>query len=125
MIYYRFYFYTMHNKPFKNQKARRSPSLFLLLGLWVFLFSSCMGTMTLPKDERMYRGAKIKVKYGKGIQKSESLSAALEKAEKEPPPNKGIPGFRPGIFFYNIAQRRLKTEKKNWYGSPATFRGFP
>lgn len=79
----------------------KAPILYLLFAV-VFLFG-CSGTRNLPEGELLYTGAKVKVE-GKETPKSErkELKSALEELTR-PKPNSSFLGFRPKLFFYNLA----------------------
>ncbi|MDO8366001.1 MAG: BamA/TamA family outer membrane protein [Saprospiraceae bacterium] len=73
-----------------------------LLAFAVLLGSACTGTGHLQKGERLYNGAKIKIKKEEGIGSTKLLKSDLKKAVILPRPNKKILGMRPRLVLYNM-----------------------
>lgn len=85
-----------------------SHSFFFLL---LFLFS-CTGTSHLPKGEKLYTGAIIKLESNAKIDK-EFITATLEAAIR-PEPNKSYLGMRPQLWIYMLAGENPKGKFKKW-----------
>jgi hypothetical protein len=66
------------------------------------LLGSCTGTLLLPKGERLYKGAKLKVKPADKHWKTDELEAALEKDIVLPRRTKSFLGLRPRVGIYNV-----------------------
>ena len=88
----------------------------LLQGLGVlmlfFLLSSCAGTHHLPKDEKLYTGAVIKLETNEKVNKG-FITSVVEAAVR-PLPNKSYLGMRPQLMLYNAAGKNPKTSLQKW-----------
>ncbi|MCC6724656.1 MAG: BamA/TamA family outer membrane protein [Saprospiraceae bacterium] len=79
------------------------------------VLSSCMSTWLLPKGERLYKGAKIRLKPAGKHWKTAELEAALEKDIVLPRRSKSFLGMRPRVGIYNIFHNRKKEKGfRNW-----------
>lgn len=79
------------------------------------LLSSCTGTLLLPKGERLYKGAKLKLKPADKHWEISELATALEKDIVLPRRSKSILGLRPRVGFYNAIHNRKKEKGfRNW-----------
>ena len=94
----------------------------LLIGL-LALASACSNIKYLPKGEKLYIGADIKIE-GDSIKKGEKKALRTElKGLLRPRPNTTILGLRPKLFAYNIAgtpkkPKGLRNWLKNKIGEP-------
>ncbi|MHC5202609.1 translocation and assembly module lipoprotein TamL [Myroides sp. LJL119] len=87
-----------------------------LLSLVILFLFSCSNTKYIQNGEYLYTGAQIKIV-------DDSLSSSKKKAMSEelhellrPLPNSGFLGFRPKLFFYNLAGNPQKNSKiRNWF----------
>ena len=83
-----------------------------LLILGCLLLAACTGTRHLPKGEKLYTGAEIK------LESSEKINKRLIKTTAElavrPAPNKVYLGNRPKLWLYNIAGEEPKTKLGKW-----------
>ena len=74
-------------------------------GCFVFvlylLLSSCSGTRQLPKDEKLYTGAVIKLESIEKVNKG-AIKNSVEEVIK-PNPNKSYFGLRPKLWIYQLA----------------------
>lgn len=91
--------------------------LFPLQGLGVLLFiclflASCTGTSHLPKGERLYTGATIKLESVEKVHKS-NIKAVAEAAVR-PEPNSSYLGIRPQLWLYMAAGENPKSKFKLW-----------
>ncbi|HEY6914593.1 MAG TPA: hypothetical protein VI413_07955, partial [Paludibacter sp.] len=91
--------------------------LFPLQGIGVLLFiclflASCSGTSHLPKGERLYTGATIKLESVEKVHKS-NIKAIAEAAVR-PEPNKSYLGIRPRLWLYMAAGENPKSKFKLW-----------
>ncbi|MCW3072523.1 MAG: surface antigen [Bacteroidetes bacterium] len=77
------------------------------------LLASCSGTKYLPKGEKLYTGADIKLEYTGKIKNRKAIKAAAESAVR-PKPNKGFPGMRPKLWMYMYAGEAPKGKFKKW-----------
>lgn len=84
-----------------------------LFGGWgaLFLFS-CSGISHLPKGEKLYTGANIKLESKEKIDKS-FITASLEPLLR-PEPNKSYFGMRPQLWMYMMAGENPKGKLKKW-----------
>jgi len=77
-------------------------SFFLMLVC--LILAACTGTRHLPKGEKLYTGAEIKLvssdKINKGLVKTTAELAV------RPVPNKVYLGNRPKLWLYNIGRRK-------------------
>jgi len=79
----------------------------------VLLGSGCTGTGHLHKGERLYAGAKIKIKKEAGIGSTKLLKSDLKKAVILPRANKKILWMRPKLVMHNM----FKNSRPNSFGS--------
>jgi outer membrane protein insertion porin family len=90
----------------------RSPQNKILLILICVLIVACSGTRNLPKGEKLYTGAEIK------LESAEKVNVKLIKSVAEtgvrPAPNKKILGMRPKLWMYNTAGENPKSKIKKW-----------
>lgn len=84
-----------------------------------FLFIACLfiagcsGTKYLPKGEKLYTGADIKLEYSGKIKNKKAIKAAAKGAVR-PKPNKGFLGIRPKLWMYMKAGEAPKGKFKKW-----------
>ncbi|MGE5447165.1 MAG: BamA/TamA family outer membrane protein [Bacteroidales bacterium] len=88
----------------------KSKLLLLLLSL---LIISCSGTKHLPKGEKLYTGAEIKMKSSESTGIKKKAEAAAEAAVR-PLPNKSFLGMRPKLWMNNMAGSEPKTKLQKW-----------
>lgn len=95
---------------------RHLPYLFLL----ALILSACSNTRYLPKGEKLYLGAEVKVN-DKNVKKKDAkaLKAELEELPR-PKPNASILGLRVKLYLYNISKG-----KKNFISRFINKRGEP
>lgn len=80
----------------------------------MFLFiEACSGLKHLPKGEKLYTGAEIKVESTDKIDKRSVKNIA--QAAVRPLPNKTFLGMRPKLWKYMQAGENPKTKLKKWY----------
>ncbi|MDD4993244.1 MAG: BamA/TamA family outer membrane protein [Paludibacter sp.] len=99
-----------------RQNIRGKSNSFPLQGLGVLficlLLAACTGTSHLPKGERLYIGAKIKLesieKFNKG-----NIKAIVESVVR-PEPNNSYFGIRPQLWLYMAAGVNPKSKYKQW-----------
>ena len=84
----------------------------LLGGCGAFFLVSCSGTSHLPKGEKLYTGAVIKLESTEKIDKS-FITASLEPLLR-PEPNKSYLGMRPQLWIYRLAGENPKGKIKKW-----------
>ncbi|MDA3928005.1 MAG: BamA/TamA family outer membrane protein [Prolixibacteraceae bacterium] len=84
----------------------------ILLIITCLLIASCSGTRHLPYGEKLYVGAKIKLKSEEKIDKSLIKSTAEDALR--PQPNKSYLGMRPKLMLYNAAGENPKSKFKQW-----------
>ncbi len=77
------------------------------------LLSACSGTRHLPKGEKLYTGAKIKLASNTKINDKGSIKAMAENAMR-PLPNKKILGMRPRLWMYMKAGENPESKFKKW-----------
>jgi outer membrane protein insertion porin family len=75
--------------------------IFALFAIAAALGYGCTGTGHLQKGERLYAGAKIKIKKEPHIGSTKLLKTDLKKAVTLPRPNKKILWMRPKLVMYN------------------------
>ncbi|MEI8087460.1 MAG: BamA/TamA family outer membrane protein, partial [Paludibacter sp.] len=80
-------------------------------GAFLFLFS-CSGTSHLPKGEKLYTGAVIKLESTEKIDKA-FITASIEPLVR-PEPNKSYLGMRPQLWLYMLAGENPKGKFKKW-----------
>ena len=76
------------------------------------LMAACTGTRHLPKGEKLYTGAEIKLESSEKINKR-FIKTTAELAVR-PAPNKVYLGNRPKLWLYNIAGEKPKTKLGKW-----------
>ncbi|MCK9411339.1 MAG: outer membrane protein assembly factor [Prolixibacteraceae bacterium] len=86
-------------------------SLFLILGC--LLLAACTGTRNLPKGEKLYTGAEIKLESSDKVNKKFIKATAL--LAVRPVPNKVYLGIRPKLWKYNLAGEDPKTKLGKWF----------
>jgi len=79
-------------------RSIRNNSFLLLVCL---LLTACSGTSHLPKGEKLYTGAVIKLESAEKLNKR-LIKTVIDESVR-PAPNKGILGFRPKLWLYNLA----------------------
>jgi outer membrane protein insertion porin family len=79
------------------------------------LIAGCSGTKHLPKGEKLYTGAEIKLESGEKLstRQKRAAKAAAENALR-PLPNKKILGFRPKLWLYMTAGENPGGKFKKW-----------
>jgi len=95
-------------KPFNDRWT-----IFGLLAFAAILCACCTGTSHLQKGERLYLGAKIKIKKEDHIGSTKLLKTDLKKAVILPRPNKKILWMRPRLVMHNM----FKNSRPNSFGS--------
>jgi len=83
------------------------------LAFAILFGSGCTGTGHLQEGERLYAGAKIKIKKEEGIGSTKLLKTDLKKAVILPRPNKKILWMRPKLVMHNM----FKNSRPNSFGS--------
>lgn len=78
-----------------------------------FLIAACSGTKHLPKGEKLYTGAEIKLEHKDKIKNKKAIKAAAQAAVR-PKPNKGFLGIRPKLWMYMEAGENPKGKFKKW-----------
>jgi len=86
-------------------------SLFLILVC--LLLAACTGTRNLPKGEKLYTGAEIKLESSDKLNKKFIKTTA--QLAVRPIPNKVYLGFRPKLWLYNTAGVDPKTKLGKWF----------
>ncbi|MEK7718647.1 MAG: BamA/TamA family outer membrane protein [Bacteroidota bacterium] len=86
-------------------------SLFLIV-VCLFL-AACTGTRNLPKGEKLYTGAEIKLESAEKINKKFIKTTA--QLAVRPVPNKVYLGIRPKLWKYNLAGEDPKTKLGKWF----------
>jgi len=76
------------------------------------LLAACTGTRNLPKGEKLYTGAEIKLETAEKVDTKIIKTVAVEGIR--PSPNKKILGMRPRLWMYNIAGESPKGKIKKW-----------
>src|ERR1035437_6488250 len=79
--------------------------------------AACSGTKLLPKGEKLYTGAEIKlVSTDKSLTpKNRGLIESLAKESVRPLPNTNYFGMRPQVWMYMSAGENPKTKFKKWF----------
>jgi len=90
----------------------RSPQNKILLIFVCLLIAACSGTRNLPKGEKLYVGADIKLESSEKINIKQIKTVA--EAGVRPAPNKKILGMRPKLWMYNTAGENPKSKIKKW-----------
>ncbi|MFA5045291.1 MAG: BamA/TamA family outer membrane protein [Paludibacter sp.] len=84
--------------------------------LWVLLIclllASCSGTRHLPKGEKLYTGAEIKLESTEKVNKS--YIKGMISAVIRPVPNKSYFGMRPQLLIYQAGGENPKSKFKKW-----------
>jgi len=94
----------------------------------IIFFASCTATRFIPKDEKLYTGAEIKLLSPEKIKDKKYIIKNAEQAVR-PKPNKTFLGMRPKLWFYSAAGDSTKAKKgirkwiKNKLGEPRAFLG--
>jgi len=83
-----------------------------ILILVCLLMAACTGTRHLPKGEKLYTGAEIKLESSEKINKR-FIKTTVELGVR-PAPNKVYLGNRPRLWLYNIAGEEPKTKLGKW-----------
>jgi len=76
------------------------------------LLAACTGTRNLPKGEKLYTGAEIKLESAEKVDTKIIKTVAIEGVR--PSPNKKILGIRPRLWMYNTAGESPKGKIKKW-----------
>jgi len=76
------------------------------------LLAACTGTRNLPKGEKLYTGAEIKLESAEKINKK--FIKTVAEAGIRPSPNKKILGMRPKLWMYNTAGETPKGKIRKW-----------
>ena len=76
------------------------------------LLASCSGTRNLPKDEKLYTGAEIKLETSEKVSKRYVKNVA--KKALRPEPNKSILGMRPRLWLHMAAREHPHTLLGKW-----------
>ncbi len=88
----------------------------ILLFFLCFVLGACSVTKYLPKGEKLYTGAEIKLKT---FDKIKRVKKAYIKTTGEiairPKPNKAIFGMRPKLWMYMAAGETPKSKLKKWF----------
>jgi outer membrane protein insertion porin family len=84
----------------------------IILILVCLLLSACSGTKNLPKGEKLYTGAEIKLESAEKINKKFIENVALSGVR--PAPNKKFLGMRPKLWMYNTAGEDPKSKIRKW-----------
>jgi outer membrane protein assembly factor BamA len=77
------------------------------------IMASCSGKKYLPKGEKLYTGADVKLEYNGKIKNKRNIKAAAESAVR-PRPNKGFLGIRLKVWMYLKAGENPKGKFKKW-----------
>lgn len=79
------------------------------------LLISCSGTKHLPKDEKLYTGAEIKLESTDHIShRKQKFIKTFAKNAVRPKPNKKIVGLRPKLWMYMKAGENPESKFKKW-----------
>ena len=89
----------------------RADKLFLMLVC--LLLAACSSIKHLPKGEKLYTGAEVKVKSMEKVDKG-SIKSAAEEAIR-PIPNKSFLGMRPKLWKYYMAGENPHTKLQKWF----------
>jgi outer membrane protein assembly factor BamA len=79
---------------------------------FVLLFIGCTGTSHLPKGERLYTGAVVKLESTEKVSKG-NIKAIVESVIR-PEPNNSYLGLRPQLWIYMAAGENPKSKFKLW-----------
>ncbi len=89
--------------------------VFALAVVVCLLHSSCISKWLLPKGEKLYKGAKVKIKPADKHWKIGGLEADLERDILLPRRTKSIMGLRPRVGIYNLFHHKNKEKGfGNW-----------
>jgi len=95
-------------------KIKYISNLFALVAS-LLLLAGCNGALMLPKGEKLYNGAKVKVDKPEKKWDTKALEAALPSAVVLPRKNPGILGLRPFVGIYNVFHNPEKEKGfRNW-----------
>ncbi len=79
------------------------------------MLAGCNGALLLPKGEKLYNGAKLKVKKQEKKWDTAELEAALPQAIVLPRKNRHLLWLRPKVGIYNVFHNRKKEKGfRNW-----------
>ena len=84
-------------------------SLFMFI---ICILASCSGTRHLPKGEKLYTGAEIKLESTEKIDKG-FIKAIAEQAVR-PEPNASYLGMRPQLLIYQSASENPRSKLQKW-----------
>jgi outer membrane protein assembly factor BamA len=84
----------------------------LFFSITCLIITACSGTRNLPKGEKLYTGAEIKLESTGNVNTKMIKAVAL--AGVRPSPNKVILGMRPKLWLYNLASAEPKTKIGKW-----------
>src|SRR5665647_777461 len=87
-------------------------NIFFLI-LISLLLAACTGTSHLPKGEKLYTGAEIKLESADKLNKK--MIKATAQLAVRPAPNKVYLGNRPRLWLYNVAGEKPKTKLGKWF----------
>lgn len=79
---------------------------------FLLLLSSCIGTMKLPNDEKLYTGAVVKLEATQKVNKK-AIKSIAEKVVR-PVPNKSYLGLRPKLWLYLMAGDEPYNKFETW-----------
>jgi len=85
----------------------------ILFLLGCLLLAACTGTRHLPKGEKLYTGAEIKLESAGKLDKKLIKATAL--LAVRPAPNKVYLGNRPKLWLYNLPGENPKTKLGKWF----------
>src|SRR4051812_7669343 len=74
----------------------------LLTILLSFSLVACTGIKKLPRDEKLYTGARVELISPQKLKQERAIKSEAETAIR-PKPNKGFLGFRPKLSLFLIA----------------------
>jgi outer membrane protein assembly factor BamA len=77
------------------------------------LLAACSGTRNLPKGDKLYTGAEIKLESAEKI--NNKFIKNVAEAGVRPAPNKKILGMRPKLWMYNAAGENPKNKITKWF----------
>ncbi|MBV5343356.1 hypothetical protein JZU68_07005, partial [bacterium] len=79
---------------------------------FILFFASCTATHHLPKGEKLYTGAVIKLETTDKVNKKQITSVA--EAAVRPVPNKSYLGMRPQVMMYQVAGESPTSSIQKW-----------
>ena len=97
---------------FNSPLGVRGSFLWVWSILFILLLASCTGTSHLPKGERLYTGAEIKLESIGKVNKG-NIKAIVESVVR-PQPNNSYFGMRPQLWLYMSAGVNPKSKFKKW-----------